>query len=85
MSKRVEFSINESIEELRKLRLKQKVLYKQRRLIWLEFLKETTNITREKSSQKSAISLRTQERWIQRYISGGIEGLLTDAPNLKKI
>ena len=84
MSKRVEFTIKESIEELRKLRLKQKVLYKQRRLIWLELLKESTNITREKSSQKSAISLRTQERWIQRYISGGIEGLLTDAPNLKK-
>lgn len=47
-------------------------------------LKEPNKITREHSSKKSSISLRTQERWIERYNSGGIEGLLNDAPNLKK-
>jgi len=84
MSKRVKFTILESLEELKILRRKQKVLYKERRLLWLALIKETNDISRELSSKTAGISLRTQERWIERYISGGIEGLLTDKPNLKK-
>ena len=84
MSKRVIFTIKESIEEIKKRRSKQKVLYKQHRLLWLQVIKENRGISREASSKKSSISLRTQERWIQRYIAGGIQGLITDAPNLKK-
>lgn len=84
MSKRKEFKISESLEEIKKLRSKQSLLYKERRLLWLQVLKESNEITRERSSIKSGISLRTQERCIDRYNSGGIEGLLNDAPNLKK-
>lgn len=84
MSKRKEITIVESIEEIKKLRSKQSLLYKERRLLWLQYLKESKGISRASSSKKSGISLRTQERWIARYNSGGIEGLLKDAPNLKK-
>ena len=84
MSKRREFKVVETIDEIKKLRVKQSSLYKERRLLWLQIIKESKEITREASSLKSGISLRTQERWIQRYISGGIESLLNDAPNLKK-
>ena len=84
MSKRKEFKIVESLEEIKKLRSKQTLLYKERRLLWLQVIKESNEITRERSSLKSGISLRTQERWIKRYNSGGIESLLNDAPNLKK-
>uniref|UniRef100_UPI00321759BE helix-turn-helix domain-containing protein n=1 Tax=uncultured Algibacter sp. TaxID=298659 RepID=UPI00321759BE len=84
MSKRKAFKVVESLEEIKKLRSKQFLLYKARRLLWLQVLKESNEITRERSSKKSSISLRTQERWIERYNSGGIEGLLNDAPNLKK-
>ena len=28
--------------------------------------------------------MRTQERWIKKYLCGGVQELLTDAPNLKK-
>ncbi|WP_346883900.1 helix-turn-helix domain-containing protein [uncultured Algibacter sp.] len=84
MSKRKAFKVVESLEEIKKLRSKQFLLYKARRLLWLQVLKEPNKITRERSSKKSGISLRTQERWIERYNSGGIEGLLNDAPNLKK-
>ena len=84
MSKRTIFTIEEPIEEIKKRHSKQNVLYKERRLLWLQVIKETRGISRVASSQKAGISLRTQERWIQRYIAGGIEGLLTDAPNLKK-
>ena len=84
MSKRKEFKILESLDEIKKLRSKQSLLYKERRLLWLQIIKESNKITRESSSKKSGISLRTQERWIERYNSGGIEVLLNDAPNLKK-
>ncbi|NQX86320.1 MAG: transposase [Flavobacteriaceae bacterium] len=58
-------------------------------LLWELFLyiiliKETNDISRGLSSKTTGISLRTQERWIERYISVGIEGLLTDKPNLKR-
>ncbi len=36
--------------------------------------------TREALATYLGINLRTQERWVLRYISGGITGLLTDKP-----
>ena len=84
MGKRVFFSIKESVEELKRLRKKQDSLYKERRLFWLQLLKESNSISREVSSEKAGIGLRTQERWIKKYLSSGVEGLLRDSPNLKK-
>lgn len=84
MAKRIDFIILESVESLKLLRKKQTSLYKERRLFWLQHLKENKDITRELLSEKASISLRTQERWIQKYISNGVQGLITDAPNLKK-
>ena len=84
MAKRTEILIKESLEVLKNLRRKEKVIYKHKRLTWLLLLKNNPDLPRHKSSEKSGISLRTQERWIERYNLSGVSGLLTDAPNTKK-
>lgn len=84
MSKRIDFSVIEDKKELKRLQYEQKVFYRQQRLTWLVIMKEYSELLREDTAKRADISLRTQERWIQRYKEGGVEGLLTDAPNLKK-
>ena len=84
MAKRIEITIFESVEELNILLRKEKIIYKHKRLLWLLLLKNIPELSRKSSSDKSVISIRTQERWIKRYNSGGVLGLLTDAPNNKK-
>lgn len=78
------FSINESPSELISLRKKQTLYRIEKRVIWLIELQKDKFRTREDLAKYLDINLRTQERWIQRYVSAGIEGLLTDKPkNIK--
>lgn len=74
------FSIKESPSELIALRKKQTKYRYEKRVIWLLELQKDTFITRESLANYLGISLRTQERWISRYIAGGINELLTDKP-----
>ena len=55
-----------------------------KRIIWLIELQKGKFKTREELASYLGINLRTQERWVLRYISGGIAELLTDKPkNIK--
>ena len=78
------FPIKESYLELVSLQRKQTLYRVEKRVIWLIELQKGKFSTRESLTTYLGINLRTQERWIQRYISAGIEGLLSDKPkNLK--
>jgi hypothetical protein len=80
MSKRIDFSVIEDKKELKRLQYEQKVFYRQQRLTWLVIMKEYSELLREDTAKRADISLRTQERWIERYNEGGEEGLL-DVPD----
>jgi transposase len=78
------FPIKERYSELINLRKKQTSYRIEKRVIWLIELQKKRFKTRESLATYLDINLRTQERWIERYISGGIEGLLIDKPkNIK--
>ena len=84
MSTARKFPIKESATELISLRKKQKLYRIEKRIIWLIELKKGKFKTREALASYLDINLRTQERWISRYVSGGIDELLTDKPkNIK--
>ncbi len=74
------FIIKESPSELVSLRKKQTVYRIEKRIIWLLELQKDKFKTREALAIYLNINLRTQERWLLRYISGGIDELLTDKP-----
>jgi transposase len=78
MSKARKFPIKESQSELVSLRKKQTQYRIEKRIIWLLELQKGKFKTREALAIYLGISIRTQERWILRYISGGIDELLTD-------
>ncbi len=84
MSTARKFPIKESYSELIILRKKQTSYRVEKRVIWLIELQKGRFKTREALATYLGINLRTQERWIQPYISEGLEGLLIDKPkNLK--
>ena len=74
------FTIKESRSELVSLRKIQTKYRIEKRIIWLLELQKGKFKTRESLAVYLDISLRTQERWVLRYISGGIDSLLTDKP-----
>lgn len=74
------FPIKESASELTSLRKKQTMYRIEKRIIWLLELQKGKFKTRESLASYLGISLRTQERWVLRYVSGGIDELLTDKP-----
>lgn len=80
MSTARKFPIKESPSELLSLRKKQTQYRVEKRIIWLLELQKDKFKTREALAIYLDINLRTQERWILRYISGGIDELLTDKP-----
>lgn len=72
------FIIKESSSELTSLRKKQTQYRIEKRIIWLLELQKCRFNTRESLAVYLGINIRTQERWILRYISGGINRLLID-------
>ena len=79
-----EFPIKESPSELSSLRKKQTLYRIEKRVIWLLELQKGKFKSRKDLATYLGINLRTQERWILRYLSGGIDELLTDKPkNIK--
>ena len=80
MAKAKEFTIKESISTLEKLRKEQTQFRIEKRIIWLIELQQKRFSTRRELSKYLGITTRTQERWTNRYLKGGIEELLTDKP-----
>lgn len=82
MAKPREFSIKESVLELKSLRKKQSSFKYEKRLLWLELILVNRFTTRKQLSDYLSISAKTSERWTLKYIEKGIEGLLSDKPKI---
>ena len=84
MGRAIQIEIKESFKELTALQKQQSKAQYIKRVFWLKKLKEQHFRTREELSDYIGISRKTQERWIKKYVVGGISGLLSDAPkNIK--
>jgi len=75
MGKQSKIIIKETIEELQILLKKEKNIRNVKRLNCLLFIKESKFLTRQELSDYLGHHLRTIERWLNRYQSGGIQGL----------
>ncbi len=80
MGKKAELEIKEDLKELRSLSKSQKSLQKQKRIVALLRIKASKDETRQDLSNYLGVHIRTLERWVNRYKTGGIEGLLSDKP-----
>ncbi|WP_346883987.1 winged helix-turn-helix domain-containing protein [uncultured Algibacter sp.] len=84
MAKAKDFPIKESISDLNLLRKKQSNFKFEKRIIWLIAIKTKRFKTRKSLSDYLGVTVRTSERWSQKYITKGLDGLLSDEPkNLK--
>ena len=81
MKKPLDLDISESLSELKKLRLKQPTLLKQKRIDCLIHLKTSKFKTRKELATYLGIHVRTQERWLTKYRTGGMSSFITDLPN----
>ena len=84
MAKPQEFTIKESLTELKELRKTQKSFMLEKRVLWLIYLKENKFKTRNELCKYLDIDPRTQQRWSKQYREKGVEYLLTDLPNKRK-
>ena len=84
MAKPQQFTIKESLNELKNLRRNQKNFKLEKRILWLICLKENKFKTRKALCDYLDINPRTQQRWTKQYIENGIKFLLTDLPNTRK-
>lgn len=84
VAKAQEFTIEESLIELKKLRKAQKSFKLEKRVLWLIYLKENKFKTRNELCEHLDIDPRTQQRWSKQYQEKGVEYLLTDLPNKRK-
>lgn len=78
MKKAEEIIIKESVSDLKKLRLRQPSLYKQKRVMCLLYLKTDKFKTRQELANYLGVHIRSQERWVVKYKKEGISFLLTD-------
>jgi transposase len=84
MKNPIEIDIKESVLELRKLRLKQKSLSKQKRVDCLLYLKTSKFKTRQELANYLSVHIRTQERWLVKYRLHGLDYLLADSSKVRK-
>ena len=84
MAKPQEFTITQSVEELKALRKVQTNIMHEKRVIFLIYLKENKFKTRHELCDYLGIDPRTQQRWTKQYLENGISFLLTDLPKNKK-
>ena len=83
MKNPVHFDIEESLLELKNLRLKQPTLPKQKRVDCLIQLKTSKFKTRQELANHLGIHIRTQERWLAQYKTGGIASYISDEPQIR--
>lgn len=80
MKNPIHFDINESLLELKTIRLKQPTLAKQKRIDCLIHIKTCKFKTRQELANYLGVHIRTQERWLTKYREQGIAFLLADEP-----
>ncbi len=84
MPKAKELIIKEGVSELKKIRLKQRSIQRQKRVNCILLIKESRFKTRQQLADHLGIHIRTQERWLNQYTNEGIDSLLSDKPQNKK-
>ena len=84
MKKSQKLHIKESVLELKKLRVKQASLSKQKRIDCLLYLQDGKFNTRKELANYLGVHIRTQERWIAKYKSQGVLFMLKDEPRIRK-
>lgn len=75
--------IKESISELQILKQKQKNIVYEKRVLCFLYLKLSKFKTRQELADNLGIHIRTQERWLVKYRTKGIDGLLANRPSNK--
>jgi transposase len=83
MGKKAKLDIKESVLELKKMLVKQKSLNKEKRIKSLILIKSDKFETRQAVADYLSLHIRTLERWLNKYKSGGIVEMLTDQPKNK--
>lgn len=84
MAKPQDFTIKESLVELKELRKNQKSFKHEKRILWLVYLKENKFRTRVELCEYLGITPRTQQRWARQYREKGIGHLLADLPKKRR-
>lgn len=83
MGKRAYLEITESLPELYKLLAKQKNLRSQQRVKCLIDIKTGRFDTRQELADYLSVHIRTMERWLVKYRTGGFVLMLSDKPKNK--
>ena len=83
MKNPVHFDIEESLSELKNLRSKQPTLSKQKRVDCLVHLKTSKFKTRKELANHLSIHIRTQERWLTQYRTGGMASYISNEPQIR--
>ncbi len=84
MGKLSPLNIRESVETLKKIVSKQTSLKREKRVRALLYIKQNKFKTRQLVADCLGIHVRTLERWMNKYKSGGVEELLYDKPKNKR-
>lgn len=84
MGKKAHLEITESGEALKKLLAKQKTLKGEKRIRCLTGIKSGNFGTRQDLADYLGVHIRTMERWLNNYKSGGVAGMLLDKPKNKQ-
>jgi transposase len=80
MVKKAYLEITESLSELKQLLSKQKNLRSEKRIKCLIDIKTEKFDTRQELADYLSVHIRTLERWLVNYKSGGVTSMLTDKP-----
>lgn len=80
MGKTATTIIDQSIKELNEIRLRQTKLPYEKRVIALMRILENVDSTRQDLANYLGVHIRTLERWVNTYNSGGIDELLSVKP-----
>lgn len=84
MGKKSQFNVQESLAELQKMLSKCNSLKEEKRVRCLMAIKSAKFETRKELADNFGIHIRTLERWLNSYKSGGISEMLTDKPKNKQ-
>lgn len=83
MGKKAVITISESVSELKRILSKQKTLQTEKRVRSLLLIQSGKFKTRQSIADYLGIHIRTLERWLVKYRSGGLASMLTNIPQNK--
>lgn len=83
MGKKADLAIKEQVPELKEILTRQSSLKGEKRIKCLLYIKSCKFGTRKELANYLGIHIRTLERWVDQYKSGGLNEMLTDKPKDK--